>query len=396
MTIRVLIAEDEAAVRAALADLIGAEHELELVGAAQDADEAIALATEHRPDVAIVDVKMPGGGGQRAAREIRVASPGTRVIALSAYDDRGTVFEMLRAGASGYLVKGVSAAEILDTIRRAMRGQGALSAQVTADVIEELTGQLEKEEQASVEHRGRIERVRSALAPGAISPVFQPVVDLATGAVVGVEALSRFPADPSRRPDEWFREAAIVGMAVDLELAAVGASFSLVDRLPPDAYLSVNLSPETLASRRFVEMLDRIDPNGLTVEITEHAAVEDYDALDPALQRLRDRGGRLAIDDAGSGYASLRHILRLAPEVIKLDISLTRDIDTDEAKRALSSAMVSFAGQIRADIVAEGIETASELAALRALGVPYGQGYHLARPGPVDDLPTSVAAVTGA
>ena len=144
--ITVLIAEDEPGVRAALSDLISIEDELELVGAAADAQEAIDLAGEHFPDVALLDVKMPLGGGPRAAREIRDLSPTTRVVALSAYEDRITVLEMLRAGAAGYLVKGTSAGEIVEAIRRSVRGQASLSTEVTAEVIHELVDLLDRSE----------------------------------------------------------------------------------------------------------------------------------------------------------------------------------------------------------------------------------------------------------
>ena len=142
--IKVMIAEDESAVREALADLVDSDPDMELVGAVKDAAEAIEVALRERPDVALVDVKMPAGGGAHATREIRKGSPQTQVVALSAYEDRRTVLEMLRAGVVGYVVKGTSADEILYTIRRSMRGQGSLSVEVTADVIHELAGLLER------------------------------------------------------------------------------------------------------------------------------------------------------------------------------------------------------------------------------------------------------------
>jgi signal transduction histidine kinase len=144
--ITVLIAEDEPAVRSALADLIQTDDELELIGAAGDAEQAIDLAGRHHPDVALLDVKMPAGGGPRASREIRSLSPQTRVVALSAYEDRATVLEMLRAGAAGYLVKGASAGEIVEAIRRSVRGQASLSTEVTAEVIHELVDLLDRTE----------------------------------------------------------------------------------------------------------------------------------------------------------------------------------------------------------------------------------------------------------
>jgi signal transduction histidine kinase len=160
--IRVLIAEDEPTVREALGELIEGEVALRLVGAAADADEAIQLAREHRPDVALLDVKMPAGGGPRAAREIRAACPDTRVVALSAYEDRATVLEMLRAGASGYLVKGTPAVEVVEAIRRSTRGQASLSAEVTADVIHELVELLDRSERMARQLRD-LDRLKSEM-----------------------------------------------------------------------------------------------------------------------------------------------------------------------------------------------------------------------------------------
>jgi len=160
--ISVLIAEDEPTVREALGELIDGETALRLVGTAGDAEEAIQLARQHRPDVALLDVKMPGGGGPRAAREIRTHCPNTRVVALSAYEDRATVLEMLRAGASGYLVKGTPAVEIVDAIRRSTRGQASLSAEVTADVIHELVELLDRSERMARDLRD-LDRVKSEM-----------------------------------------------------------------------------------------------------------------------------------------------------------------------------------------------------------------------------------------
>src|SRR6266851_3212246 len=157
----VLIAEDDAPVREALAALIRSEPGLRLVGAAADADEAIAMAAAPRPDVALLDVRMPGGGGARAARALKQCSPETRVVALSASGERASVLEMLEAGSVGYLVKGGPIQAILETIEGAAGGQSSLSVEVTGDVIEELVQQLgmrrRGEERLRV-RRSRIER----------------------------------------------------------------------------------------------------------------------------------------------------------------------------------------------------------------------------------------------
>jgi signal transduction histidine kinase len=161
-SIRVVVADDDEALRNAIADLIAGEPGLELVGAAADADGAIELVETERPHVVLVDVKMPGGGGARAAREIRRRCPETRVLALSAYEDRRTVLDMLRAGVVGYVVKGASADQIIETIHRSMRGQGSLAVEVTADVIHELVTLLERSESLTRELQA-LDRTKSEL-----------------------------------------------------------------------------------------------------------------------------------------------------------------------------------------------------------------------------------------
>ena len=193
--IRVLIADDEVAVREALADLIGSDTSMEIAGAAGDADEAIDVAREARPHVALVDVKMPAGGGPRAARGIREESPQTHVVALSAYEDRRTVLEMLRAGVVGYIVKGSSAEEILYTIRRAMQGQGSLSVEVTADVIHELASLLDHAESLSRELE-ELNRTKSEMIQILSHELFTPITTIQGFAMTVAE---RARISPSRR-----------------------------------------------------------------------------------------------------------------------------------------------------------------------------------------------------
>jgi EAL domain-containing protein (putative c-di-GMP-specific phosphodiesterase class I) len=331
-----------------------------------------------------VDVKMPGGGGPRAAREITRTSPQTRVLALSAYEDRTTVLEMLRAGAVGYLVKGTSPEEIVASIGRAVRGQTSLSAEVMGSVVHELSTQLQREAVESEERQAEVARIRRVIEGEGLRIVFQPIMDLRDRTVVGVEALARFDDVSGRTPDVWFGEAASVGLGVELELTAIRAALEQLDRLPSSTYLSLNVSHRTAMSPRTQQLLQSVPTERLVVEITEHEQVEDYEPLCGALQRLREWGARVAIDDAGAGFASLRHALLLDPHILKLDISLTRNIDADRARRALASALIHFAEEMDVSIVAEGIETQAELDALLDLGVAYGQGFFLARPGPLD------------
>lgn len=380
--ISVLIADDEPALRVALADLIAHEDDVVLIGTAGDADEAIAIASDSRPDVALVDVSMPAGGGPRAAREIARCSPDTRVIALSAFEDRPTVLEMLRAGAVGYLVKGTTGEEIIGSIQKVMAGGASLSAEVISGIVAELSKQLRREdaEQQRVEvRRGEIERF---VAGEGVSMAFQPIVDLTTEAVVGVEALARFSTPPPRPPNEWFAEAVSLALGVQLELVTLRQALHALPKIAPHVYLAVNCSHRAALSAELTALLEP-HADRLVVEITEHEAVEDYATLVDSLAPLRARGARVAIDDAGAGFASLRHTLRIAPDIVKLDMSLTRSIDSDRAKRALAAAMVSFAKEMGFSLVAEGIETAEELMTLRELGVGFGQGFFLGEPGPL-------------
>jgi EAL domain-containing protein (putative c-di-GMP-specific phosphodiesterase class I)/DNA-binding NarL/FixJ family response regulator len=379
--VTVLIAEDDCQLRGVLSALIDSEPALRLVGAARDADEAIELACEARPDVAIVDVNMPGGGGAKVARELRRSAPDTKVLALTAAADRNTVLEMLEAGVVGYLVKGSSTEHILESIERAGSGQSMLSAEVTGDVISELVGQLGHQRRGVEKERRRRGRIERAIADdGAVQIVFQPICALDSLDVKGYEALARFPGAPQRGPEHWFREASEVGLSIELELVAVERAFSRLAEIPDDVYLSVNLSPATVVSAAFKRVLAEVPAERIVLEITEHAPIADYDTFNAGLASVRALGARLAIDDAGAGFASLRHILRLEPEFIKLDITLIAAIESDRSQQALAAGIISFADGIGATVVAEGIEHAEALEALRVLGVPCGQGFHLGRP----------------
>ncbi len=243
------------------------------------------------------------------------------------------------------------------------------------------------EEQVAEERRRRelLARYRQLLDAESFRIVYQPIVRLADASVAGYEALTRFTDDGSRPPDVRFREAAEIGMQDELELAVVRRALRSFALLPGGAYVSLNASPQTLLSGALVETLLQYPCSRLVLEITEHASVEDYAPIAQALEPLRQRGVRIAVDDAGAGYASFRHILKLRPDLIKLDTSLIRQIDTDRQCRALAAAIVRFAEEAGSSVVAEGVETPAELAVLCDLGIGLGQGYLLGRPAPIDD-----------
>jgi len=238
----------------------------------------------------------------------------------------------------------------------------------------------------------RDQLIRLTIANRSLETHFQPIVDLRSGQSVGTEALSRFDHLPLRPPDVWFAEAASLGLGVELEITAVDLALEQLHRLPPGQYLSLNASVETIQSARFRERLDDVPAERIVLELTEHTPITDYQTFEHSIRKLRSKGVRLAVDDAGAGFSSFRHILDLRPDVIKLDIGLTRGIDRDPARQALGRALLAFGLETyNTTIVAEGIETEGELATLRSLGCPIGQGFLLGRP---SRLPTLGAAPT--
>lgn len=227
-------------------------------------------------------------------------------------------------------------------------------------------------------------RMASVIAEEAFDIVYQPIWNFAQQIPIGFEALCRFRSDPYRAPDVWFAEAAETGQGVELELAVIKKAAGIFTHLPDTCYVSFNASPETLISDQLAEILTDMPRDRFVLEITEHAQVADYKVLLDHLKPLRNAGIRLAVDDAGAGFASLQHIVQLAPDLIKLDMSLTRDVDTDQARRSLANALIYFARETSASIIAEGIETRSELETLKMLGIENGQGYLLGKPANVD------------
>ena len=245
---------------------------------------------------------------------------------------------------------------------------------------------------ANVMRPGLIDRIEArqavlgALAPDAIVMHVQPIYRLRDGRLWGVEALARFQVTPLRPPDLWFEEAHRVGLGVELELAAVRKALALLNELPARVHIAINVGPATLSAPYLKELLDEIDPTVVVLELTEHAQIDDYHALNQELARYRRRGIRLSIDDAGTGISGLAHILRLAPDYIKLDRELTRGIEVDPVRRSLATALVHFAGESGAEVIAEGIENRDALATLAGLEVSYGQGYYLGRPSLIQDM----------
>jgi PAS domain S-box-containing protein len=226
-------------------------------------------------------------------------------------------------------------------------------------------------------------RVMAAMGGDGVVPVFQPILSIPSLQVIGFEALSRFHIPPMRPPDQWFDDASAAGLRTRLEIHAIRRAMEQVCNLPADTFLSINASPATLLSEDFSDAVTGLEGERLVVEVTEHATVEVYEPLQKAIDSLRRRGVRLAIDDAGAGFSSLKHIVRLVPEFIKLDLFLIRDINVDPVKRAVVAGMLGVATQIGGRVIGEGVETEEELRVLVDLGVHCAQGFYLALPRPL-------------
>jgi EAL domain-containing protein (putative c-di-GMP-specific phosphodiesterase class I) len=249
---------------------------------------------------------------------------------------------------------------------------------VFADVAAQL---IESERKAQDRRKIMEDRILETLRGETLSIVYQPICDLGKQRVIGFEALSRFKAEPQRPPDQWFSDAREAGLGWPLESKAILMALEALDELPGDVFISVNISPEYILQGALDGIFSDRPLDRIVLEITEHAAVELYDELTRLMAPFRQRGLRIAVDDAGAGYASFRHILNLAPDRIKLDISLTHDIDRDPSRRALAAAFSRFSEVTGTSIVAEGVETKSELDTLQALGVSTVQGFYVGRPG---------------
>ncbi len=239
-----------------------------------------------------------------------------------------------------------------------------------------------------VQERRRATAIRDRLAPiftsGGPTVVFQPIVALADGRRVGAEALSRFPAEWATPPDVTFAEAESIGVGIELELLAVRCAVAQLATI--SGYLAINFSPRTLLDERCTTLLDSLPVERLVLELSEHDPVDDYDVLAKVLAPLRDKGLRLAIDDVGAGFSSLRHIMLTTPDVIKLDRSIVAGVGNDKLLLTLVQALVNFGHGAGATVVAEGVETLDDAAVLRAVGVDYAQGWYFGRPGPAERL----------
>ena len=379
-SIRVLVADDEETVVDVLRALIGSDPSLRFVGSASDAEDAIELAVRERPDVVLLDVRMPGGGGLRAAREITKRCGSTKVVALSAHEDSDTVIGMISAGASAYVPKGDSTEKILRTIHRAVDSNYvATERKPQLNVISPL---LPRRTQQSTS-------VAKAILDGAITAEFEPIADLATGQIVGLDARPRVATLPHRSYDTWLADAEAADLLLDVELAAFRACLLAFPMIPEDLFLEFDVTPATAIEGRFRRAIRRPVASRIALGFSPLAPA-DTAALgtDPngILGGLRERGVRIAARDVGPGFAGIRHLSHLSPELARLDGTLVRALGQSFSSHSIVAAMVACASDLGARLIAPGVGSEEQLEELRNLGVELVQGPLVGGPIPLSEL----------
>jgi EAL domain-containing protein (putative c-di-GMP-specific phosphodiesterase class I) len=333
-----------------------------------DARQVGRQLQENRPDLVLLDLHMPHLDGFAVLTQIQRFAAGSYlpVLVITADTTTATRDRALIQGAQDFLTKPLDATEITLRIANLLQTRS-------------LYATLRQATSPDAQTAAR-QRIRALLNDGHMSIVYQPVVDLASLQILGHEALSRFPEPGLGGPESWFHDAFDVGLGVDLEWLAATTALGYLDQAPDNHFLAVNMSPATVIHLLDNELCDQVLCPRLVIELTEHHPVEDYTALQRALGEMRTLGARLAADDVGSGYAGFRHLLRLQPDIIKLDTTLIAGIHRSREQQALTRSLVAFARDVGADVIAEGIEDNDDLVVLRDLGVPWGQGYLLGRP----------------
>ena len=375
----VLIVDDNDANVALLSTLMR-RHGIHNVVTETDSRRVVSRLAEVKPDLVLLDLHMPHLGGVAVSRQIKQFAAGSYlpVLVLTADITTTSRNEALEHGAADFLTKPLDHVEVVLRVANLLETR-RLYSMLRARLPDEVIGAVGDVAAELTPHR-----VRDVLRSRGIVPHFQPVLDVHTGRIVGHEALARFSDQHPQGIAGWFTEAFAVGLGTDLEWLAVTQAMPFLTAAPVDTFLALNMSPATVALLEQRPLCDPALSSRVVIELTEHVPIEDYSAIRRALAPLRSEGGRLAADDLGSGYAGFRHLIALAPDIIKLDMSLVRGIHRSRPQRALARALVAFAADVGATVVAEGVEETAELDVLLDLAVPWAQGYYLGRPQPAE------------
>ncbi len=350
---------------------------------------------QNEPDLVLLDLHMPHVDGHEVLTQIKLHAAGSflPVLVLTADTTSAARDRALSEGAQDFLTKPIDSAETALRIANLLRTRQLFTTLRQSRLVS-ATGP-HGDEGGVMQTR---ERILSVLRTRAVTPVYQPVIDIRTLTAVGYEGLTRFPSTDYGGPDRWFGDAFDVGLGVELEWLAAAKVLNFLQTPAADGsepFLAVNMSPASALHLLTHQLCDPALYPRIVVELTEHVPVEDYAAVHASMASMRQGGSRLAADDLGSGYAGFRHLIRLQPDIIKLDISLVRGIHRSKGQRALASALVAFAADVGARVIGEGVEEPGELEVLQEIGVPWAQGFFLGKPAPLPDDPAGAIIAEG-
>ncbi len=370
---RVLLVEDEPALRRAGARIL--ENAGYTVVQAADGREAMAALAGSRYDVIITDITMPGMTGTELLHAVRQVDPDIPVLLVTGNPTVESAVHAVENGAMRYLVKPVNADDLLDAVHRAatLRRIGRIKRE-SVDYLASLA-------EAASAGAARQANLRRAL--DTLWMAYQPIVDWRARRIVAYEALVRTNDPAVPHPGILFGLAQELGMLPEVGRAIRASVGRTLRERPPEVDLFVNLHPADFLDETLYGPDDPLAPfaSRIVLEVTERAALDETAGIAARATRLRALGYRIAIDDLGAGYSGLSYLVQLAPEVVKIDMSLIRHVDREPVKQKLVGSLATLCKDLGMRVVAEGVETVAERDAVSALGCDQLQGYLFAKPG---------------
>lgn len=365
-TPKVLVVDDEPSIRRVLSDFLNMEGFA--VETAADGEAAVARLRHDQFDVVISDLKMPRLGGLELLAEVERLNPGALTIVMTGFGTVDTAIHAMKAGAYDYILKPFKVDVVLATIVQGLARR-----------------QRENEETYVPLGRARATLALKSSFKRAVDTLwlaFQPILTRDGSQVYGHEVLLRSDEPNMTDPVQVLEAAELLGSLDELGRVIRERAVEAFMQLPSDGLMFVNLHPKDLAdpalflaSEPLSSIADRV-----VLEITERSSLDKLDKVAERVAALRRMGFRIAIDDLGAGYAGLTTLAQLEPEIVKLDMSLVRDVHTNETKRKVVRSMTQLAREIGALVVAEGVENEEELEAVARLGCDFVQGFYFARP----------------
>ncbi len=371
---KVLVVDDETSLARAYSRFLNAAgFDTELAG---DGAEAAELLERMTFDVILSDIAMPEMDGIALLRVVRARDLDVPVILVTGSPSVETAARAVDFGALRYLLKPVERGELIGAIEGAVRLSHIAKAKREAlDLLQ--GGGLGLGDQSVIEAR-----FESAL--GTLWMAFQPIVSWSKKTVYGYEALVRSDEPGLPHPGALFDAAERLGRVHELGRAIRDLAAHGFQSAPPEAYLFINLHTLDLNEVSLYQPTSELSllSHRTVLEITERASFDEVKNMRARVAMLRKLGFRIAIDDLGAGYAGLTSFATLEPEVVKLDMSLIRDIHREPVKQRIVRSMVALCGESSLLTVAEGVETIEERDTLASLGCDLMQGFLFARPGP--------------